>query len=108
MYEVVRRVMVPFRKVRIPGAGNRYFDLTQPQLLANKLFASVRGRVEHVNAYMVNHDMFEGRPFRASPEFLKWYVDITVHCTALLIRTETTRQLPGWPDDGVGHPHRPI
>ena len=56
----------------------------------------------------VNHDMFEGRPFRGSLEFLKWYVDIAVHCTALLIRTETTRQLPGWPDDGVGHPHRPI
>ena len=53
MYEVVRRVLVPFRKVRIPGAGNRYFDLTQPQLLANKLLAGVRGRVEHVNAYMV-------------------------------------------------------
>ena len=54
MYEVVRRVMVPFRKIRIPGTRNRYFDLTQPQFLANKLFASVRGRVEHVNAYVVS------------------------------------------------------
>ena len=45
--------------------------------------------------------MFEGRPYRGSLEFLQWYVNITVHCTALLIRLEPSRQLDGWPDEGL-------
>ena len=54
---------------------------------------------------VVNHDMFEGRPFRGSLTFLKWYVVITIHATALMIRLERSRQTPGWPTDGIGHPH---
>ena len=58
-----------------------------------------------MTAIVVNHDMFEGRPFRGDLEFLAWYVTITVHATALMIRLEPSRQTPGWPDDGVGHAH---
>ena len=54
---------------------------------------------------VVNHDMFEGRPFRGNLDFLTWYVTITVHATALMIRLERSRRLPGWPLNGTGHPH---
>eukprot|EP00622_Pseudochattonella_farcimen_P005211 FR740776.1.p1 GENE.FR740776.1~~FR740776.1.p1 ORF type:complete len:110 (+),score=3.60 FR740776.1:382-711(+) len=108
MYFVVRRVLTPFCKQRIPGSNPpRYYNLTQHELFVNKKFAFVRARIEHVNAMVVCHDMFEGRPYRGSLDFLQWYVNITIHCTALLIRLEPSRQLEGWPDDGVGHSHRP-
>lgn len=60
-----------------------------------------------VNAYVKGHDMFEGRPYWGSLTYLKWYVDITVHCTALMMRLEPQRQLSGWPQ-GRGHSHRPL
>ena len=106
VYEVVQRMLVPFRKQRIPGPGRaRYFPLTQFELWANKKLAYVRGRVEHVNAMVVNHDMFEGRPYRGMLDYLYVYVAITVHLTALVIRLEPTRQLPGWSLNANGHPH---
>ena len=37
-----------------------------------------------VNAYVKGHDMFEGRPYWGSLTYLKWYVDITVHCLSLI------------------------
>mmetsp|Transcript_68053 Transcript_68053/g.188390 ORF Transcript_68053/g.188390 Transcript_68053/m.188390 type:complete len:357 (-) Transcript_68053:60-1130(-) len=106
VYEVVRRMMVPFRKQPIPGTNPlQYFPLSQFQLRVNKLIAGVRGRVEHVNAMVVNHDMFEGRPYRGSLDFLFLYVNITIHFTALMIRMEVSRQLPGWSMNANGHPH---
>ena len=53
---------------------------------------------------VVNHNMFEGWPCQGSLTFLYWYAVITVHVMALMIRLETSRQCPGWPDNGVGHP----
>ena len=42
IYEAVRRVLVPFRKMRIPGLGSRYLNLTQRQLRFNKKYGEVR------------------------------------------------------------------
>ena len=42
---------------------------------------------------VVNHDIFEGRPFRGSLEFLVWYVTITVHATALMTGAEPAARL---------------
>ena len=98
--------MVPFRKQPIPGTNPiQYYPLSQYQLGVNELIAGVRGRVEHVNAMVVCHNMFEGRPYRGSLDFLFWFVNITIHFTALMIRLETSRQLPGWSMNGNGHPH---
>ena len=69
VYEVVNRILVPFRKPRIPGSSPpAYMPLTQAQQIINKQFAGVRGRVEHVSVslHVVHAALLRGAPHDAS------------------------------------------
>ena len=53
------------------------------------------------------HDLLRGRPFQGQMALLQACVDIIVHCTALLIDLQTSRQLHDQFYDDDGSPCEP-
>ena len=53
------------------------------------------------------HDLLRGRPFQGQMALLQACVDIIVHCTALLIDLQTSRQLHDQFYDDDGNPCEP-
>lgn len=102
-YESLENCDIPHRMQYVGTRNGRpeYAELSPSQEEENNLFAHARARVEHVNSFCVySHALFHGRPFIGTFENLHAYIGITVHTTALIIRREKSRQVPGfgnWP-----------
>jgi len=84
----------PFQKV----AG---VLLTVLELIWNKWLQLPRSRVEHLNTVVKNHRMFRGEPFRGWVEQLALFTRITLHATAVELRSRRARDGPryagyGW------------
>lgn len=62
-------------------------DRTFGQIVFNSILAFVRARVEHINGYIVRHGMFKGI-YRGSIEKLRDCIKITVHTSAVVLRTK--------------------
>lgn len=97
-YESLPRCFLKHRPQAIPGTNPiQYAPLTQNQLADNWLIEFYRGRIEHINAQFVAHDLFNGRRFRGTYQDLVAYINITMHATTAQIRDfEPTRQREGF------------
>jgi hypothetical protein len=51
------------------------------------MIAFIRARVEHINGYIVRHGMFKGI-YRGSIDLLQACMKITVHTSAVVLRTK--------------------
>lgn len=86
-YYVCDKLICPHRKQRIPGSNPpRFAPLTPREIVENNLQSEARSPIEHLNAYIEHHGMFEGRKYRGDLEYLRHFITITVHFTALYIR----------------------
>ena len=97
-YESMERVAVKFRPRPIPGAAPlQYAPIPDDEMGDNGVFDFIRGRIEHLNAQFVAHEIFNGRKYRGSYQDLVAYVKITIHALTLQIREfETSRQREGF------------
>ena len=74
--------------------------LVDYELIWNKWLQLVRSRVEHLNTVVKNHKMFSGEPFRGWVRNLALFTKITVHATAVELRSRRDRDGPRYPGYG--------
>lgn len=87
-YSTCRNMLTPWRKDRV---------LSEDEMLANTIISFYRARVEHVNAVLVNHNMFRG-VYRGGIHVLEAAVAVTAHMSAAHLRKNIRYPLVGpWP-----------
>lgn len=87
-YSTCRNMLTPWRKDQV---------LSEDEMLANTIISFYQARVEHVNAVLVNHNMFHG-VYCGGIHVLEAAVAVTAHMSAAHLRKNIHYPLVGpWP-----------